>query len=86
MGYFSGNDIYNYSGKKMGYIENHFKMAFWNPIIFSLKVVGGLFRLPSIAISDYKYEHHPKYREKIKKLQEEKDNREEIHGKPRKEP
>lgn len=65
--------------KRMGFIENHFKMVFWNPTIFSLKIAGGLFRLPSIAISDYKYEHNPQYREKIRKLQEEKDSREEAH-------
>ncbi|MBI5145198.1 MAG: membrane lipoprotein lipid attachment site-containing protein [Candidatus Omnitrophica bacterium] len=62
--------------KKMGYIENHFKMVAWNPIIFSLKAIGGTFRLPCVAISDYKYEHNPKYREKIKKLEAEKDARE----------
>lgn len=64
--------------KKMGYIENHFKMAFWNPIVISLKVIGGIFRLPFIAISDYKYEHDPEYRDKIRRLEEEKDSLEEI--------
>ncbi len=64
--------------KKMGYIENRFKEAFWTPAILFLKFTGGIFRLPSIAISDYKYEHNPKYREKIMKMQEERDAKEET--------
>jgi len=64
--------------KKMGYIENRFKMAFWDPCILSLKAVGGIFRLPFVAVSDYKYEHNPKYREKIKKKEQEQDAKEEA--------
>ncbi len=64
--------------KKMGYIENHFKMALWDPCVFFLKLVGGTFRLPFIAISDYRYEHNPKYREKIRKLEAQKDIMEEA--------
>lgn len=64
--------------KKMGYIENNFKNAFWNPPILFLKFIGGVFRLPSIAVSDYKYEHNPEYREKIIKMQEEHDALEET--------
>jgi hypothetical protein len=56
--------------KKMGYIENHFKMAFWDPCVMFLKLVGGVFRLPFIAISDYKYEHNPEYKAKTDRLQE----------------
>jgi hypothetical protein len=64
--------------KKMGYIENNFKMTFWNPCILFLKAIGGVFRLPSIAISDYKYEHNPKYREKIIRMEQEEDTKEEM--------
>lgn len=64
--------------KKMGYIENHFKMVFWNPAIFSLKIAMGVFRLPGIAISDYRSRHNPKYRERIRKIEDEKDAREEA--------
>lgn len=64
--------------KKMGYIENHFKMLFWNPPIIFVKFITGVFRLPSYAISDYKYEHNAKYREKIKKIEEEKETQEEA--------
>lgn len=64
--------------KKMGYIENRFKMAFLDPCILGLKAIGGLFRLPFVAVSDYKYEHNPKYREKIKKREQEQDAKEEA--------
>lgn len=56
--------------KKMGYIENHFKMALWDPCVMFLKLIGGVFRLPFIAISDYKYGHKPEYKAKIDRLQE----------------
>jgi len=65
--------------KKMGYIDNHFKMLFWNPCIYTLKTMRGIFRLPFIAISDYRYAHSPKYRERIKKIEAEKDAREETY-------
>lgn len=64
--------------KKMDYIENRFKMAFWDPCIIALKTIRGFFRLPSIAISDYKYEHNPRYREKVKKREQEEDAKEQA--------
>jgi len=64
--------------KKMGYIENKLKSTFWDPPVLFLKFIGGIFRLPSIAISDYKYEHNPRYREKIIKMQQEQDALEEA--------
>ncbi len=64
--------------KKMGYIEDKLKETFWDPPVLFLKLIGGVFRLPSIAISDYKYEHNPQYREKIIKMQQEKDAAEET--------
>lgn len=63
--------------KKMGFIENNFKKTFWNPATYFLKVAGGLFRLPFIVVSDYKYRHNPEYREKIRRLEDEKDTQEE---------
>ena len=64
--------------KKMGYIENHFKMAFWDPCILFVKAAGGIIRLPFVAVSDYKYEHNPKYREKIIKREQQQDAKEEA--------
>ena len=57
--------------KKMGYVENHFKETFWNPAATVVKSMVSVFRLPFVAMSDYKYEHDPKYREKIRKLEDE---------------
>jgi hypothetical protein len=64
--------------KKMDIIENRFKMAVWDPTVMLVKLICGVFRLPFIAISDYKYDHNPVYREKIRKMEEEKDLREEA--------
>jgi hypothetical protein len=36
------------------------------------KFIGGIFSLPSIAFSNYKYEHDPKYREQVDKIADEK--------------
>lgn len=56
--------------KKMGYVENRFKESFWDPVVLFIKFVPSVFRLPFVAMSDYKYEHDPEYREKLKKLVE----------------
>lgn len=65
--------------KKMDYIDNHFKMIFWNPCIYTLKTMKGIFRLPFIAISDYRYAHNPKYRERMGKTEAQIDAQEEKH-------
>lgn len=67
-----------YYYKKMGYITNNFKGATIDRAILLLKFIGGIFRLPSIAISDYKYEHDPAYKEKIMQMQAQKDAKEEA--------
>jgi hypothetical protein len=59
--------------KKMGYIENRFKQFFWDPPALFVDFIGGIFRLPFIAARDYKYEHDPRYREKITKMEEKQD-------------
>ncbi len=70
---------------KMGYIEGRLKSDFWDPAVLLLKFIGGIFRLPFIAASDYKYEHNPQYREKIIKMQQERDAKEEARIKKLKE-
>ena len=57
--------------RKMGYIEDKAKQTFWDPPIMFVKLIGGFFRLPFVAISDYRYEHNTKYREKVIKREEE---------------
>jgi flagellar basal body-associated protein FliL len=64
--------------KKMGYIESKLKETFWDPPVLMIKLAGGIFRLPSIAIADYKYEHDPEYRNKVIRMQEEQDAKEEA--------
>ena len=71
--------------KKMGYIENHFRMAVYDPATMFLKLFGGIFRLPFIAISDYKYDHNSEYRQKIQKIEAENDARKENRIKDLKE-
>jgi len=71
--------------KKMGYIDNRLVETFWEPVVLMVKLVGGIFRLPFIAISDYKYEHNPQYREKIRKILDERDAKEEARIKKFKE-
>jgi len=51
--------------KKMGYIENRFKQTFVDPPVFMLQAIVGIFRMPAVAIRDYKYNRDPKYKEKI---------------------
>jgi hypothetical protein len=62
--------------KRMGLIENRFKENVWDRVAFTLKFFGGIFKLPFLGISDYKYEHDPVYREKIRKEEEEKAKKE----------
>lgn len=64
--------------KKMGYIENRFKMAFIDPCVVALKFMGGIFRLPAIAIADYKYEHNPQYRQRVQQREAARDLREDA--------
>lgn len=66
----------DYYYKKMGYIQCRFRQFFWEPPYTFVSFITGIFRLPFIASSDYKYEHNPKYREKVDKLEEEKEARE----------
>jgi len=58
--------------EKMGYIESTFKENFLNPPIMIAKLIGGFFRLPFIAMNNRKYNNDPKYREQVKKQEDEK--------------
>ncbi|MBL7070223.1 MAG: PKD domain-containing protein [Candidatus Omnitrophica bacterium] len=65
--------------KKMGYIQNRFKEAVWGPWTSFWKLVGGIFRLPFIAIADYKYEHNPEYKKKVQEVDAQKEAKQEEH-------
>lgn len=64
--------------KKMGYIENRFREWFWDPPRYFVKLLTGVFRTPGLAISDYRYNHNPKYRARVIKREEEMDLKEET--------
>jgi DNA-binding protein H-NS len=64
-------DTVEYYYKKMGFIDNRFKQVFIEPPVVFIQFIAGLFRMPFIAVSDYKYNHNPQYKEKIDKLEDE---------------
>ncbi|MCX5701059.1 MAG: PKD domain-containing protein [Candidatus Omnitrophica bacterium] len=59
-----------YYYKKLGYIENSFKGMFVDPPTYLIKTIFGLFSMPVIAVKDYKYNHSPKYKEKVDQFDE----------------
>lgn len=56
--------------KQTGQIQSRFKDFFWDPPSMLIGFIGGIFRWPYTAISDYKYNHNPAYREKMDKRDE----------------
>ncbi len=63
--------------KKMGRIENQFKVLIVDYPISMLTLVTAALRLPFIVISDYRYENNPQYRERVDKRDAALDKREE---------
>ena len=62
-----------YYYKKMGQIEPRVKEYFWDSPVMLVDFLGGILRWPFIAVADYKYNHNTKYKERIDRLNEEKD-------------
>ncbi|PIP19684.1 MAG: hypothetical protein COT38_01890 [Candidatus Omnitrophica bacterium CG08_land_8_20_14_0_20_41_16] len=60
-----------YYYKKIGFIDNRFKQTFVEPPLLFVQFVAGIFRMPFIAVSDYRYNHNPQYKEKMDKLEDE---------------
>jgi len=71
--------------KKMGRIENRFKEQVWDRIVMFPKLIGSVFSMPGRIISGHKYENNAEYREKIQKLEAERDAQEEARIKKLKE-
>jgi len=67
-----------YYYKKMGLIEGRLKEVFWDPAAMIFDFLGGVLRWPVTAVQDYKYNHNPKYKERMDKLDEEKDALENV--------
>jgi len=59
-----------YYYKKMGFMDNRFKQVFIEPPVAFIQFIAGIFRMPFIMASDYKYNHNPQYKEKIDKLED----------------
>jgi hypothetical protein len=59
-----------YYYRKLGEIENGFERFFWNPCAMFIKTIFGQLKLPFVAISNYKYNHNPAYREQVIKKDE----------------
>ena len=60
-----------YYYKKMDLIESKFKANFWDMPAMLVDFVGGILRWPFTAVEDYRYNHNPKYKERMDKLEEE---------------
>ncbi len=63
----------NYYYKKMGQIENRFQEYIWQPVTLFADFVGGVLGWPFMAVADYKYNHNPQYKERVDRLDEERD-------------
>lgn len=59
--------------KQMGLIESRLKEFFWDPPAMFVDLLGGVLRWPFVAVADYKYNRDPKYKEKIDRLDEQKE-------------
>lgn len=62
-----------YYYKKMDLIEPRLKEVFWDPPAMLVDFLWGVLRWPFIAVADYKYNRNAKYRERIDKLDEQKE-------------
>jgi len=67
-----------YFYNQMGYLKNSFRQVFLDPPTYLIKLVIGVFRLPFIAVSQYRASHNPAYRERLIKLQQAQDLKEEL--------
>jgi hypothetical protein len=62
-----------YYYKEMHLIEVRLKEFFWDPPAMLVDFLGSVLRWPFIAREDYKYNHNPEYKERMDKLDEEKE-------------
>lgn len=62
-----------YYYKKMGLIQSRLKEVFWEPPAMFVDFLGGILRWPFIAVADYRYNHNPKYKERVDRLDEQRE-------------
>jgi hypothetical protein len=60
----------------MGYIQNGFMATAVDSVFMMGEFIVGIFKWPFTAVSEYKYNHNALYRQKMDKLDEEKENKE----------
>jgi len=60
-----------YYYKQMRQIESRCKAFLWEPPAMAASFLSGVVRWPFIAMADYKYNHNPKYKAKVDRLDEE---------------
>lgn len=68
-----------YYYKQMDQIESRLKEFFWEPPAMIIGFLGGVLRWPFIAVADYKYNHNPKYKARVDRMDEEKEALETAH-------
>jgi hypothetical protein len=62
-----------YYYKRMSQIETRLKAFLWDPPAMVVGFFGGVLRWPFIAAADYKYNHNSAYKDRVDKLEEEKE-------------
>lgn len=62
-----------YYYKQMDLIESRLKEFFWDPPAMLMDLLGGVLRWPFVAVADYKYNRNPKYKERVDRLDEQKE-------------
>ena len=67
-----------YYYKQMDLIESRLKEFFWDPPAMLVDLLGGVFRWPFVAVADYKYNRNPKYKERVDRLDEQRDELEKV--------
>ena len=67
-----------YYYKQMNLIESRLKESFWDPAAMFVDFLGGILRWPFTAVADYKYNRNLKYKERVDRLDEEKEELEKI--------
>jgi hypothetical protein len=67
-----------YYYKQMDVIESRLKEFFWDPPAMLADLLGGLLRWPFTAVADYKYNRNPEYKERVDKLDEQKEELEKV--------
>ena len=67
-----------YYYKQMDLIKSRLKEFFWDPPAMFVDLLGGVLRWPFVAVADYKYNRNTKYKERVDRLDEQKEELEKV--------